>query len=120
MFCDEQGVRPEAEQDGRDPEALHVLAFDDGRLVGTCRLLLTGDRARLGRLAVDREARGRGAGAAILAEAERVARRAGAEMMRLHAQVDALRLYERAGYAAEGEVFLEEGIEHLTMERRLA
>ena len=120
VFCDEQGVSPEAEQDGRDPEALHVLAYQDGRLVGTCRLLVDGDRARLGRLAVEPGLRGRGTGAAILTEAESVARRAGAETVRLHAQVGARGLYERAGYEAQGEVFLEEGIEHVTMERRLA
>ena len=42
VFVVEQGVAPEEEIDGRDAEALHLLAFDGDDLVGTCRLLLGG------------------------------------------------------------------------------
>ena len=31
VFCGEQGVSFEADQDGRDPEATHIVAVDDGR-----------------------------------------------------------------------------------------
>ena len=120
VFCEEQGVDPAADQDGRDDEALHVVAFEGQRLVGTCRLLVANGVARLGRMAVEPDARGQGVGAAILVEGERVALAAGANAMRLHAQVAALTLYARAGYEPEGEAFLEEGIEHRTMQRSLA
>ena len=30
MFVDEQGVEPAADRDGRDPEALHLVALEDG------------------------------------------------------------------------------------------
>ena len=89
VFCGEQGVELAAEQDGRDPEALHVVAFGDGTLVGTCRVLLDGEVARLGRMAVEPDLRNRGIGAAVLEEAERRARESGARAMRLHAQVAA-------------------------------
>ena len=120
VFCDEQGVTFEAEQDGRDPEALHIVAFEDGRLVGTCRLLFDDDLARLGRMAVEPGLRGRGVGAAILDAAEAESRRAGAERIRLHAQTAARALYERGGFEVRGELFMEEGIPHLTMEKDLA
>jgi predicted GNAT family N-acyltransferase len=120
VFCDEQGVTFEAEQDGLDSEALHVVAYDGGRLVGTCRLVFDHGIARLGRMAVEPDLRGRGIGAAVLAEAEREARREGAERIRLHAQTSARSLYERAGFARQGEEFVEEGIPHLTMEKPLA
>ena len=120
VFCGEQGVDFAAEQDGRDPEALHVVAFGDGALVGTCRVLLDGDVARLGRMAVAPELRRQGVGAAVLDEAERQAREAGAATMRLHAQAAAEPLYARAGYVPYGERFVEEGIEHVAMEKRLA
>ena len=120
MFVHEQGVAPVADRDGRDGEALHVVAMRLGDLVGTCRVIVDDGLGRLGRMAVEPELRGRGAGAAILEEAERVARTAGATRMRLHAQVAARSLYERAGYETAGEVFLEEGIEHVTMEKPLA
>ncbi len=120
VFCAEQGVARSADQDGRDHEAIHLVALEAGRPVGTCRLLVENGVARLGRNAVAADRRGRGVGASLLEVADKVAASAGAQRIRLHAQVPARRLYERSGYLAEGEVFLEEGIEHVTMEKRLA
>jgi predicted GNAT family N-acyltransferase len=119
VFCGEQGVSFEADQDGRDPEATHIVAIDDAEVIGTCRLLFRGQVARLGRLAVERERRGDGVAARILREADRVAVDAGAESIALHAQTYALALYETAGYREYGPTFVEEGIEHVAMEKRL-
>jgi predicted GNAT family N-acyltransferase len=119
VFCGEQGVTPAADRDGRDGEATHVVAVEDGRVIGTCRLLLRGGVARLGRLAVERDQRGRGIGAAILREADRLARALGAERIALHAQTYARALYVNDGYAECGDVFVEEGIEHVAMEKPL-
>ena len=110
----------EADQDGRDPEATHIVAVDDGAVIGTCRLLFRGRVARLGRLAVQAERRGDGVAAAILREADRVAADAGADSIALHAQTYAQALYETAGYEEYGPTFVEEGIEHVAMEKRLA
>ena len=120
VFCGEQGVSPEADRDGRDDEALHVVAVDDEHVVGTCRLLFADGVARLGRMAVEPGLRGRGIGAEVLAAAERLAAARGARTVRLHAQTGARSLYERAGYEPRGHTFMEEGIEHVTMERRIA
>jgi predicted GNAT family N-acyltransferase len=120
VFCDEQGVSFEADQDGRDPEATHIVAIEDGVVIGTCRLLFRGAVARLGRLAVEADRRGDGVGAEILREADRVAREAGSESIALHAQTYTQRLYEQAGYEEYGPTFVEEGIEHVAMEKRLA
>jgi predicted GNAT family N-acyltransferase len=120
IFCGEQGVSFEADQDGRDPEATHIVAVDDGLVIGTCRLLFRGQVARLGRLAVERDRRGDGVAAAILQEADRVAAEAGAQTIALHAQTYAQALYRQAGYDEHGPAFVEEGIEHVAMEKRLA
>jgi predicted GNAT family N-acyltransferase len=120
VFCSEQGVSPAADRDGRDPEATHIVALESGRVIGTCRLVFRGSTARLGRLAVEPEARGRGVAGAILAEASRVARDAAASRIALHAQTYAKRLYARDGYEESGEPFEEEGIEHVAMEKQLA
>jgi len=120
VFCGEQGVTLEAEQDGRDQSAVHVVVMEDDRLIGTCRLLIDSGVARLGRMVVSAERRGAGVGSAILEEADRTALAAGAGAIRLNAQVPARGVYDRAGYEAEGAVFMEEGIEHVTMEKRLA
>jgi predicted GNAT family N-acyltransferase len=120
VFCGEQGVQLVAERDGRDDEALHLVALEDGRVVGTCRVLLDRQLARLGRMAVEPGLRRRGIGAALLVEAERAAGAAGAHTMALHAQLSVRDLYARGGYVERGEVFVEEGIDHVTMEHRLA
>lgn len=119
VFCAEQGVPLEADLDGLDDAALHVVALDGGALVGTCRVVLAGTEGRFGRLCVRRDARGRGMARALLDQAEVAARAAGAQRMTLHAQTSALALYRRAGYESEGEPFDEEGIEHLRMTRSL-
>jgi predicted GNAT family N-acyltransferase len=121
VFVDEQGVPPEIEQDDRDATAVHVLSRDpSGRVVATGRLLVDGERATIGRMAADKQVRGRGHGAAVLAELHRQAVLRGVREVELHAQVTARRFYERAGYAVVGEEYLEAGIRHVTMRRTLA
>jgi predicted GNAT family N-acyltransferase len=121
VFVVEQGVPPEIEQDDRDATAVHALSRDaSGRVVATGRLLPgDGGTAAIGRMATDAAARGGGHGAAVLAELHRQAVLRGAGGVELHAQVSARGFYERAGYEAVGEEFLEAGIAHVTMRRRL-
>jgi predicted GNAT family N-acyltransferase len=120
VFVGQQGVTLDADRDGLDRTALHLVAVDGSHVVGTCRLVFDGPLARLGRMAVEDDYRGRGLGAAILAEAEQQARAAGSERIRLHAQIAARSLYERGGFVVQGHEFMEEGIPHLTMEKPLA
>jgi predicted GNAT family N-acyltransferase len=120
VFAGEQGVPLAADRDGRDPEALHVVAVAGGGVLGTCRLVFDAGVARLGRMAVEPDRRGRGIGGALLREAERLARDAGAMRIALHAQTYAKDLYARAGFVERGAEFVEEGIEHVAMEKRLA
>jgi predicted GNAT family N-acyltransferase len=119
VFCDEQGVSREAERDGRDDEALHLIALEDGAVVGTCRLLERDGLTVVQRVAVRRSRRRMGVGAALLAEAEREARRRGASALELHAQIESEAFYRNAGYESHGDRFLEEGIEHVAMRRAL-
>jgi predicted GNAT family N-acyltransferase len=122
VFVDEQGVPLEEDLDGRDGEALHLVAVEDagGDVIGTCRLLTDGPTLKLGRMAVAARARRRGIGMRLLAVADDEAERASAERIVLAAQLSALQLYEQAGYEARGDVFLDAGIEHVWMEKRHA
>ena len=121
VFVEEQGVPTEIEQDAHDATAVHVLARDaDGRVVATGRLLVRDGRAVIGRMAVDASARGRGHGAAVLAELHRQAAALGVTEVELHAQLTARGFYEQAGYTAVGDVYEEAGIAHVTMRRPLA
>lgn len=120
VFCGEQGVSLAEERDGRDEEALHLVVVDDGVVVATCRLLVEGTTVKLGRMAVSRTRRGLGLARALITEAEGRARALGAERMVLAAQLNAQALYDRAGYDAYGDVFLDAGIEHVMMAKTLS
>ena len=112
VFIEEQGVAEEEELDGEDASARHFLAEDDrGKPIGTARLLASG---QIGRMAVLPEWRGREVGARLLDQAVAAAREDGLDVF-LHAQTHALGFYERNGFKASGDVFLEADIEHRRM-----
>ena len=119
VFCVEQGVSLAEERDGLDDDALHLVVVEDGEIVGTCRLLSHGSEVTLGRMAVAAGHRGRGLAAELLVEADARARELDGRRMALAAQLSAQALYERAGYAPYGEVFLDAGIEHVMMGKPL-
>ena len=119
VFCREQGVPESEERDGRDQEALHLIALAEGEVVGTCRILMIGDTSQFSRLAVDVRARRRGIASALLRAADEETLKAGGRRLVLHAQTYARSLYEQAGYRARGREFVEAGIEHIAMEKRL-
>jgi predicted GNAT family N-acyltransferase len=129
VFCVEQGVPLEEEIDGLDDRALHLLAFDagedasdgddDDRAIGTLRLLLDGEQAKIGRVAVRAERRHRGIASRMLEQALERAHERGARRARLAAQLVAVALYERAGFAVESEPFDDAGIAHVWMGRSL-
>ncbi|MET8632187.1 GNAT family N-acetyltransferase [Streptomyces sp. NPDC004096] len=130
VFVREQGVPEDIEYDVHDADAVHVLAVrDDGMPLGTGRLLF-GEAAAaknggdpsvgsLGRLAVTREARGLGVGAALVRAIEDAARAHDLTAVDLHAQTHALGFYERLGYVAYGPEFPDAGIPHRSMRRLL-
>jgi predicted GNAT family N-acyltransferase len=119
VFCEEQGVPKHEELDGRDHEALHLVAVSDGELLATCRLLFVGATVQFSRLAVRASDRRRGIATALLELAEAETRAAGARRLVLHAQTYAQQLYETAGYEPRGRVFIEADIEHVAMEKQL-
>lgn len=119
VFVGEQGVSEADEFDGREEECVHVLAVDDGRVVGCCRLLPDGERVKLGRMVVASGRRREGIAAAMLAEADRQAAALGAALITLSAQTYVVSLYEQAGYEVTSGTFDEVGIEHVRMEKRL-
>jgi len=121
VFCVEQGVPKHEEIDGRDGDAIHLVAVrsEDGRVLGICRLLFVDRTVQLSRLAVEPEARRQGIATALLRAADREAEAARAKRIVLHAQTYARELYAADGYEPRGRNFVEAGIEHVAMEKRL-
>ncbi len=117
VFYGEQGVPREEEFEGLDEEALHVVALapEDQRVIGTLRLLIDGARAKVGRVVVQRDWRGRGIASRMLALALGEARARGCEQVRLASQIQVVALYEQAGFVVESEPFQEAGIPHVWM-----
>jgi len=120
VFIQEQGVSEADEVDGRDADALHLLALDDGRPVGTARLLPKGEIGKIGRVCVLPGHRGAGLGAALIRSALAVLRdQPGLTTARLGAQLHALGFYEKSGFIAHGPVYDDAGIDHRDMDHPL-
>jgi predicted GNAT family N-acyltransferase len=121
VFVEEQGVPVEEELDGRDEQALHLVALAPltEQVVGTLRLLFDGDTVKVGRVAVERDWRGQGIAARMLELALEHASVRGSRRARLASQLDVVPLYERAGFCVESDVFEEAGIPHVWMGREL-
>ncbi|MEM6896989.1 MAG: GNAT family N-acetyltransferase, partial [Pseudomonadota bacterium] len=123
VFINEQGVSEADEVDGKDKDAVHLLASLNGYPVGAARVLrldqMENPTVKIGRVCVLRDHRGKGIGEAILEQCHKSARSLGATRAILGAQVSALAFYERLGYRAYGEVFDDAGIDHRMMEKTL-
>ncbi len=111
VFIEEQGIPADLEWDDADEEARHFAARRGGEIIGTGRLLDTG---QIGRMAVLPEHRGHGIGRAILDAVVDAAHRHGQDVF-LMAQADVVSFYEAAGFEPRGPEFEEAGIPHQEM-----
>lgn len=116
VFVEEQGVPFEIELDECDPLSVHAVVFDQGKPVATGRLLPDG---HIGRMAVLKEWRGRGIGALMLTRLIERAKARGDREVVLSAQIQAAPFYAAHGFVAHGEEYMEAGIRHQEMRRRL-
>ena len=118
VFVLEQDVPVDIEQDARDGECTHVVAYDNqGRAVGTGRLL---PDAHIGRMAVLSAYRGQGIGSDLLKALIHDARCQNYPEVFLSAQLHAMAFYQAHGFASEGAHYFDAGIEHVRMRQRLS
>ena len=104
-----------------DNTAIHAVGFADGTPAATGRIFLAKKNGvyYLGRLAVLKDFRRGGTGSKMLAFLENEAAKYGVSKIILHARIQAQPFYEKNGYIAEGEPFLEESAPHITMAKKL-
>ncbi|GAB3094663.1 GNAT family N-acetyltransferase [Aestuariicella hydrocarbonica] len=118
VFVTEQNVPADIELDDRDAKCRHALILIDGDPVATGRIDLE-QQGRIGRVAVMKNTREFGLGRQIMEALEREARQAGLAQVYLHAQDSAVGFYEKLGYEIHGESFMEAGILHKPMDKKL-
>ncbi len=121
VFIEEQNIPESLEWDENDPVVLHAVARNRlGQVIATGRLLHAEDGvSHIGRMAVHRNLRSGGHGAAVVRVLEEAALARGDREVALNAQRSAERFYARLGYAVHGEGSEEAGIPHIEMRRTL-
>ncbi|RZJ18824.1 MAG: GNAT family N-acetyltransferase [Acinetobacter sp.] len=117
VFVDEQGCPPELEWENEDVSH-HFLALSDHQPCGACRWRKTDNGYKLERFAVLKDFRGQGVGRALIATALDDLP-ADATYVYLNSQLDAMSLYAKFGFVAEGEQFEEAGIQHFKMVKKV-
>ena len=120
VLRDPLGLGPDDVRFGFEGASLHLLALDGAAVVG-CVLFHPSSptEGRLYQMAVDEPYRGQGLGARLLEALETRVRDDGIVRIVRHARTPAVRFYERAGFQVSGEPFVEVGIEHRKMTKRL-
>ena len=120
VFVQEQHVPPELERDDLDSEAFHAVALNGNTVVGTGRLVLhSADDGAIGRMAIHAAFRRQSLGGRVLWFLEREATARGLKRITLHAQLYVKEFYTRHGYREEGKPFMEAGIRHIQMSKKL-
>ncbi len=121
VFIQEQGVPDELEWDGLDDKATHVIAEVENvsgkkLAIGTARIIINNKQAHIGRMAVLQEWRAQGIGSKILHCCIDKCNQAGhVDKIVLNAQMYVTEFYQKAGFKASSEEFLDAGIPHKQM-----
>ena len=119
VFIKEQNV-PEAEElDEADLSSHHVVVYANARPVATGRLFNDGKIWLIGRISVLKEYRGKQLGKLVVEKLLEKAVELVAGEVHIHAQTHAVSFYEKFGFVAYGETFLEAQIKHISMVKKI-
>lgn len=113
VFVIEQNVDPAEEYDEFETGSQHYIALWNDTPVGTARWRKTENGHKLERFAVLEEARANKVGKSLLLQCLKDVPKGG--MIYLHAQVQVIPFYEKSGFEAIGEEFIEAEIRHRKM-----
>ena len=114
------GLRSSEEQLRAESGDHHLACFRDGRLIA-CLVLtpVSNDAVKMRQVAVAADCQRRGVGRALALYAERFAAGLGYSEMTAHARETAVPFYEKLGYTAIGDRFMEVGIPHISVRKAL-
>ncbi|SFS35589.1 Predicted N-acyltransferase, GNAT family [Halolactibacillus miurensis] len=122
VFIEEQQVPAAIEfdqYDRLDADCLHVLIRHDTVPAATGRVRFIGQSAKLERICVLKPYRKYGLGKQVIAALEKMAHEKKPKQYLLHGQTHAIPFYERLGYNVVSEVFMEDGIPHVEMVKKI-
>ena len=108
------------DMDGLDRQAHHIAGYVDGKLVASTRILADGiaytGYPSIGRVVTAPEARGKAYGFKLMEESlKKLYELHGNVPVKIGAQLYLKRFYESLGFQQSGEMYLEDGIEHIPM-----
>jgi len=115
VFCEEQQIDESIEMDDLDQSSIHVVIYDSDKPIATGRLVVLNDSFSIGRVAVLPEYRGKHIGDLVVRLLIRTAVDMGGDQQHIHAQLSVRGFYEKLGFVAQGEVYEEAGIPHISM-----
>lgn len=119
VFIDEQNVPEEEEIDQYEEDALHFVSYLEGSPIAAGRFRVIDGFGKVERICVLKEARNTGAGKAIMSEIEAYALENDLHKLKLNAQTHAIPFYAGLGYEVVSEEFLDAGIPHKTMIKKI-
>ena len=123
VFVREQKVPMELELDEKDhsENTVHIGYFHDDNLIGVARLIdIDKDVIHIGRVAIDKDYRGKGSGRELSVGCETTAKNILKRevTVELSAQIQAEKFYESLGYnRVNDKIYLDAGIEHVDMRK---
>lgn len=121
VFVLERGIAFRDEFDDKDSDSMvYAVLFDDKVPVATCRFETYNDHTlKVGRVATLKEARGHGYGRKVVSALEDKAKQMGFTHSLIHSEMDAVKFYQRLGYEITSDVFYEDGVPCVVVEKDL-
>lgn len=118
VFIVEQNC-PYQDLDNKDFKASHVLIYSNSKLVAYSRIFdvnITFKEASIGRVITHKEVRSSGVGKFLMEKSiENLYKLYGKQSIRIGAQYYAIPFYQKFNFKPEGDIYLEDGIEHIEM-----
>ncbi|MGE7693228.1 GNAT family N-acetyltransferase [Lysinibacillus sp. NPDC094177] len=120
VFVEEQGVPLHLECDAEDASATHFIMYEGNDPVGAARLRsIEDDAVKIERVCILQDQRGKKLGALIMKEMENHSISINKKKLKLNAQSYAIPFYEKLGYTATSPEFMDAGIPHRAMEKKI-
>lgn len=114
VFVQEQQIDKFFEFDSYDLSAAHYLVKVDGESAATGRWRETDEGIKIEKLSVLKNLRGFGYGYMLLKTIIQEVKLSGQKVY-LYSKINETDLYKAAGFAEEGDLFFDNGIEHISM-----